>query len=221
MTELAARDTGAKAVIADAYRLVLESICEVVLASGHSSDKNTDAFSCSQTLDVVPYPHEFGVEAKGDFTTIGRKMICYGVLDELEKLILGVSGSNGVFVKQLNHEPGKALKGARDANSRANFDQDILGCVNEDLELPCFVHGRVKESQEALSTVMISWSMKLGSSVDSKSHLVCDIWTSVADVTIHLPHYTNMLVTVEKRVFFIASSCPPTLRSPVRLKAGV
>lgn len=200
MTELAARDTGAKAVIADAYRLVLESICEVVLASGHSSDKNTDAFSCSQTLDVVPYPHEFGVEAKGDFTTIGRKMICYGVLDELEKLILGVSGSNGVFVKQLNHEPGKALKGARDANSRANFDQDILGCVNEDLELPCFVHGRVKESQEAL---------------------VCDIWTSVADVTIHLPHYTNMLVTVEKRVFFIASSCPPTLRSPVRLKAGV
>ena len=36
------------------------------------------------------------------------------------------------------------------------------------------------------------------------------IWTSITDVTIHLPHHANMLVAVEQREFFILHCAAPT-----------
>ena len=44
MTEFTTRNTRTKAVVADADGLVLEGVCEVVLAFSHGSDENTDAF---------------------------------------------------------------------------------------------------------------------------------------------------------------------------------
>ncbi len=44
MTKFTTRNTCTKAVVADADGLVLEGICEVVLAFGHGSDEDTDAF---------------------------------------------------------------------------------------------------------------------------------------------------------------------------------
>lgn len=82
MTEFTARNTRTQAIVADADGLVFESICEVVLAFGHGSDKNTDAFSFSEALDIVSYPNNFGVKAKRDFPTIRRQVIGYGILDD-------------------------------------------------------------------------------------------------------------------------------------------
>jgi hypothetical protein len=72
MAKLAARDTGAETVVADADRFVLESICKIVFALSHGSDKDTDAFSWSQVLHVISYPDNFSVKAKGHFSTIRR-----------------------------------------------------------------------------------------------------------------------------------------------------
>jgi hypothetical protein len=88
MAELAARNACAEAVVADADRFVLESICEIIFALGHSSDEDTDAFSWPKILDVVFYPNDFSVKAESDLPTVGRKMICDGVLDDFEELLL-------------------------------------------------------------------------------------------------------------------------------------
>jgi hypothetical protein len=55
-------------------------------------------------------------------------------------------------VKQLNHKPGETLECARDPYCRADLDEDPFGRVDVDLQLPCFVDGRIEEGQKALST---------------------------------------------------------------------
>lgn len=150
MAELAACNTCAEAVIADADRLILECICEIVLALGHGSDKYTNALSWSQGLDIVSHADHFSIKAKGDFPTVRRKMVCDWVLDDLEKLLLRVSRPDGQLVKQLNHEPCEAFEGTRNAHGRADLDEDAPGGMDVDLKLACLVHWRIEESQKTL-----------------------------------------------------------------------
>lgn len=55
------------------------------------------------------------------------------------------------------------------------------------------------------------------------SHLMCDIRSSVTDVAIHLPHYTDMLVAVEQCIFVVPPSRTSTraVGRLVRLQTGV
>jgi hypothetical protein len=53
-------------------------------------------------------------------------------------------------------------------------------------------------------------------------NLMRDIGAGVTDVSIHLPHHSNMLVAIQERVFFISCSTASTSMSgSVRLEAGV
>lgn len=52
--------------------------------------------------------------------------------------------------------------------------------------------------------------------------LVGDVWTRITDVAAHLPHDTNMLVAVEKRVLVLLSdTAASAMRGLVRLKTGI
>lgn len=53
-------------------------------------------------------------------------------------------------MKKLDHQTGEALEGTRDADGRADFDQDTLCCMNVDLKLAGLVERRVEEGEEAL-----------------------------------------------------------------------
>ncbi len=62
MTELAARNTGTKTVITYADCVVLEAVGEIILALGHSTDKDADALLGSQVCNIVADPHDLSVE---------------------------------------------------------------------------------------------------------------------------------------------------------------
>ena len=84
MTEFAACNASTEAVVADTDRLVLECIREVVLAFGHGADEDTDAFTGSQTLDVVFHSNDRSVKAEGHFPAVRRKMVGDRILDDLQ-----------------------------------------------------------------------------------------------------------------------------------------
>jgi len=49
-----------------------------------------------------------------------------------------------------------------------------------------------------------------------------DVGSGIADVTAHLAHNTNVLVTVQQRVFFfLASRLPAAVGCPVCLEGGI
>jgi len=53
-------------------------------------------------------------------------------------------------MKELNHETGESLEGTRDADCRADFDEDTLSGVDVDLEFSCLVDRRVEEGKKTL-----------------------------------------------------------------------
>ena len=71
-------------------------------------------------------------------------MICDRILDDFEEFFLGIRGSNGEPMQELHHETCKALESSGNSDRGADFDQDSLRRVDIDLQLPGFVHWRVK-----------------------------------------------------------------------------
>jgi hypothetical protein len=85
-------------------------------------------------------------------------MFSNGIFDDTKEFLLGGSGADGHTVEQLHHETGEALEGTGDANGGVYLNEDTLGRVDIDLELPDFVDGRVEESEEALQ---VCWLLVL------------------------------------------------------------
>src|ERR1700722_19178500 len=77
MAKLAASDTSTQAVIADTDGLVLEIVGKVILAFGHGTNEDTDAFIWCKALNVVFDSDNLCVEAQRDFPAIRRKMVGY------------------------------------------------------------------------------------------------------------------------------------------------
>ena len=51
---------------------------------------------------------------------------------------------------------------------------------------------------------------------------MCNVRSGVTDVSVHLAHDSDMLITVQQRVFLISCpSSPATVGCPVRFEAGV
>ena len=90
MAELTAGHTGAQTVVADTDGVVLESIGEIVLTFSHCSNKNTDAFVSSQSLDVILYSHNLGIVTQGNLPTVVWQVIGNGIFDDFKEFLLGV-----------------------------------------------------------------------------------------------------------------------------------
>lgn len=150
VAESAAGNTGTQAEVADTDRVILELVCEVVVTLGHGTDKDADALLGGEIADVVAHTNNGSVETQSDLAAVGRKVVGDGVLDDLQQLLLRCSRTNGKSVKELDHQTSETLEGTGNANGRADFYQDTLGCVNVDLELAGLVERRVKQSEETL-----------------------------------------------------------------------
>lgn len=101
------------------------------------------------------------------------------VLDDLQQLLGTRRGANAQGVQQLHHQAGKTLESARNPDGRIDFDEDALGGMDVNLQFTRLVDRRVEQGQQAL---------------------VRYIWASIANVAVHLAHYTDVLIAVEKRV---------------------
>ena len=150
VAELAARDAGREAVVADRDLLVHVGVGEVVGALGHGAHKDADALVPPKRVDVIANPHQRRVEAERDLAAVGRKVVGDGVLDHLQELLLGVGALDGEPVEQLDHQTGEALERPGNANRGRDFDQHSLGGLDVDLQLPGLVYRRVEESKQTL-----------------------------------------------------------------------
>lgn len=103
MAELAACNAGTETPVANTDRVVLEVIREVVIALGHGPDENSNAFVLVQSVDVVPYANNFGFEAERNLAAIRRKVVCDGILNDLDELFLGGSRPDLMSVEKLDH----------------------------------------------------------------------------------------------------------------------
>lgn len=54
-------------------------------------------------------------------------------------------------MQELDHEPSKALEGARYPDCRADLDENSSCSMNIDLQLPGFVRRRIEEGEETLA----------------------------------------------------------------------
>jgi hypothetical protein len=77
-------------------------------------------------------------------------MVGNWVLDNLEKLLLRIRGSDGESVEQLNHQTCETLECTRDSDSGADFDQDAFSGCDVDLELAGLVDGGVEKGEKTL-----------------------------------------------------------------------
>jgi len=145
MAELATRHTRTKREIADADTVILERIGKVVLALGHGPDKHAHALFGAQIRNVVPAAHDGSVKAQRHLAAVGRQVLRYGVLDDLEQLLLGGGAADGEAVEELHHQACEALEGAGDADGGGDLDEDVFGGVDVDLEAAGFVDGGVEE----------------------------------------------------------------------------
>jgi len=122
----------------------------------------------------------------------------------------------------LNHETGEALKGTGNPDRWADFNEHAFRCGDVDLKPPGFVDRGVQESKEALprDQCHVDWSLE--EARFARTNLMRDIWSSITDIAVHLPHDTDVFVTVEQRVLLIFQrATSPTMRCSVGLQASI
>ncbi|KAG9796246.1 hypothetical protein KCU88_g352, partial [Aureobasidium melanogenum] len=91
-----------------------------------------------------------------------------------------------VPVQELDHKTSKTLERSGNSNGWAHFDQDAFGGVDVDLQFSGLVDGRVEEGQKTLDVEGLG------------PNLMSDVGSGVADVSTHLAHDTNVLITVSR-----------------------
>jgi len=153
VAELATGHTGTETVVADTDAFILKSVGKVIVTLGHGTDEDGNTLVGFQRLQVVPGANQGCLKTHSHLTAVGRQVVGDGVLDDLEELLLRVGGADGETVEQLDHETGETLEGSGDADGGVDFDQNSLGCVDENLEPTGLVDRRVKKSQKTLRWV--------------------------------------------------------------------
>lgn len=147
MAEFAACNAGTEVELANGDAIVLDVVREIVVALGHGTNEYSDALVLVEASNVVADTYDFRVEAKRYLAAVGREMVCDGVLDHLNELLLRRGGANLVSVQQLHHQASKSLECSGDADGGAHADEDVLRGLDIDLELSGLVDGRVEESE--------------------------------------------------------------------------
>lgn len=219
MAELAACNAGTEIKLADGDAVVLDVIRKVIVALCHGTNEDCDTLVFSKTRNVVADTHDFGVEAERDLAAVRREVIGDGVLDYLNKLLLGRSGPDLMSVEQLHHQTSESLECSRNADCWADADQHILRRLNVDLELARLVDWRVEQGEKTLCC-HVSWRLPQTASC---THLVCDIRPSLTDVAPHFAHHTDVIVAVEEVVLVFARTWAPprAVRRLVRLERRI
>jgi hypothetical protein len=89
VAELAACNAGTEVEVADTDAVVLDSVREVIVTLGHSTNEDGDALVLVEAANVVAQADNLGVETEGDFPAVGWQVISDWVLDHLDQLLLG------------------------------------------------------------------------------------------------------------------------------------
>lgn len=150
VAEFAAGHTCTQGVVADTDGFILERIGEVVMALGHSADKDSDALVRLQRFQIVLGADHGRLETHSDLAAVGGQVIGDWVLDHLKELLLRVGGADGESVEQLDHQTGESLERSRNADGGVDFNQHTLGRVDENLQATGLVHGGVEKSKQTL-----------------------------------------------------------------------
>ena len=156
VAEFAAGHAGAEAEGTNADGIVFERVGKIILALGHGTDEDTYTLFGTQIRHVIPNTDNLGVEAQGDLATIRGQVVSNRILDHFEQFLLGIHGSDGQFVKQLDHETCKSFESPGYSDRWVDLNEDPLGCVDVDLESSSFVDWRIKQGQETLDRVSAS-----------------------------------------------------------------
>lgn len=130
VAEFAAGHAGAKAEGTNADGIVFERVCKIILALGHSTDEDTYTLFGTEIRDVVPNTDNLGVEAQGDLSTIRGQVVSDRILNHFEQFLLGIHGSDGQFVKQLDHKTSEPLESPGDSDCWIDLNEDPLSCVD-------------------------------------------------------------------------------------------
>ena len=88
MAELAAGDAGREAEVADGDGIILVLVSKIVSAFSHGADEDAYALFWTEVSDVVPDPDDRGVEGERDFAAVRWEVVCDGIFDHFEKLLL-------------------------------------------------------------------------------------------------------------------------------------
>lgn len=78
-------------------------------------------------------------------------MVRNRVLDDLEKFFLRIGALDGEAMEKLNHQTSKPFEGSRDTDGGGYFDQNPLGGLDVDLQLPGLIDRRIKKRKQALA----------------------------------------------------------------------
>ncbi len=161
MAELAARNASAEAEVAYTDAVVLERVCKVVNPLGHGANEYADALLRANVVNVVPYTHDWRIEAKRYLSTPRRKVVRDRVLDDLEQLLLRCRRSDGQPVEELHHQAREAFERPRNSHGGADFDENAFGGMDVDLELAGLVNRRVKKGEQTLKgrCKRLQWSL--------------------------------------------------------------
>ena len=90
ITEFATCYTSTQAVVAYTDGIVLEAVGKIVVTFGHCTDEYANALFGPQVRDVVLDPNDICVIAECNLTAIWGQMICDGIFDHFEKLLLRI-----------------------------------------------------------------------------------------------------------------------------------
>jgi hypothetical protein len=154
MAELAACYAGAEAVVADTDGVVLVFISKVVSSFCHCANEDAYAFLGTEGLNVVFDSDHWALETHGHLSAVWWQVICNWIFDDSQQLLVRSRRADGMTLQELDHQAGKALEGAGNANRRIDLDQDTLGCVNVYLQLAGLVDWRVEECEKTLRALL-------------------------------------------------------------------
>lgn len=156
MAELAARNAGRQAEVADRNLLIHHLIGEVIGAPSHGANKHAAALLGVQRVDVVTHADERRIETERDLAAVGREMIRDRVGNDPEELFLRRRRADGEPVQQLHHQASESLECPGYPHRGRHLDQDALGRVDVDLQPAGLVDRGVDKGQQALRVSCVS-----------------------------------------------------------------
>lgn len=150
MAELAAGNASRETVVTDSNLLVYEFVGEIIRALGHGTNKDANALRWFKVLDIVSRSHDLFVKTEGNLAAVRREMVCDGVLNDAQQLLLRVCGSDGQTVEKLNHQTSKTFEGPGNSNGWGNLNENALRSVDVDLQLASLVDRGIEKGKQAL-----------------------------------------------------------------------
>lgn len=122
MAKFAACNAGTKVKLTDGNGIVLDAVGKVVVAFGHGSNEDGNAFVVVQAMNIVADTYDFRVEAQRDLTAVGWEVVCDGIFDDLDELLIGRSRANLMSMEQLDHQTCESFECPRDSDRWTDLD---------------------------------------------------------------------------------------------------